>query len=78
MVAATHPATSTLTQINAADAATSSARTMHPLLERAMGRFLEWVVSSVEDRRARRHAAAADGSTRGRATAGVDARGRSG
>lgn len=54
MVAATHSATSTFTQIDATGAATSSARTMHPLLERAMGRILEWVVSSVEDRRARR------------------------
>jgi hypothetical protein len=54
MVAATHPATGTLPQINSAGAATSSARPMHPLLERAVGRFLEWVVSSVEDRRARR------------------------
>ena len=54
MAAASHPFTSTFVQIPSAAGASSSAHTMHPLLERAVGRLLEWVVSSVEDRRDRR------------------------
>jgi hypothetical protein len=54
MAAASYPFTSTFVRIPSAAGAASSAHTVHPLLERAVGRFLEWVVSSVEDRRERR------------------------